>query len=183
MLETVIAIVASLLSASGVFAATGVLELLKKFFSLQRAQHAVKPPVSASIKLPPATILKQSRDDWDVQAAPAPVVPSAENPPLHPSDAQRIETPWDSVQASASPGPGRGLVYAFILVVFVFAIAIGVVWTLTHIGGPLEATVNATVAKAGGSILIVGGGLFAAFFAVSFMAFIAIRFFAGRFDR
>lgn len=49
-------------------------------------------------------------------------------------------------------------------------------------GGPVEATVNATISKAGGSILIVGSGLFAAFFAISLIGFVAIRIFSGMFD-
>jgi hypothetical protein len=88
-------------------------------------------------------------------------------------------------KASRIPEPSQGafpsnLFYALFLVGCVFAIAIGVVYTLTHIGGPLQATINATIAKAGGSILIVGGGLFAAFLVVSLMAFVAIHVFSGR---
>jgi hypothetical protein len=106
------------------------------------------------------------------------------NIPFYRGDLQRASD-WSpkGPYLKRETSPGKGLVYSFLLVVCVFGIAIAVVWTLTHIGGPLQATVNATVAQAGGSILIVGGGLFAAFFAVAFMAFVAIRFFAGRFDR
>jgi len=71
---------------------------------------------------------------------------------------------------------------AAVLVAVVFGISLAVIWSLMHMGGPVEATVNATISKAGGSILIVGSGLFAAFFAISLIGFVAIRIFSGMFD-
>jgi hypothetical protein len=145
-LEIISSILAALLSASGVFVSSGVIELIQKIW-----------------KRGSTSVIRDRRHDH-VKGV------------LKDSDTQEIVIP-------ASSGSRLAPFYAVILVALVFAISIGVVWALTHIGGPLEATVNATIAKAGGSILIVGGGLFAAFFAVAFMAFVAIRFFSDKFDR
>jgi hypothetical protein len=154
-MEILGAIISALLGAAGVFTSTGVIELVRK-------------------------LVKQIRN------------PEGENELLEGRDADRrlftyYNERWTEGASRApkkpSSTPGVGLFYAALLVLCVFAISMGVVWTLTHMGGPLEATVNTTVAKAGGSILIVGGGLFAAFFAVAFMAFVAIRVFSGHFSR
>jgi hypothetical protein len=80
------------------------------------------------------------------------------------------------------PPRRRAPFLAAVLVAIVFAISLAVIWILTHMGGPVEATVNATIEKAGGSILIVGSGLFAAFFAISLIGFIAIHVFTDKFD-
>jgi hypothetical protein len=160
MMETLLAILSAALGASGVFASSGAIQIITKLFksiiSSQGAEIGLKNQVRV-----------RTTDSVEDEAI-LDRIKRERHPPL-------VEVSYRN--------PGLGLFYAFILVVFVFATAIGVVWTLTHIGGALEATVNATIEKAGGSILIVGGGLFAAFFAVSFMAFVAIRVFSGRIDR
>jgi hypothetical protein len=154
-MEILGAIVSALLGAAGVFTSTGVIELVIK-------------------------LVKQIRNPEGEDEL---LEDRASNRPLFTYYNERSIDGATRLRKRPTSTPGVGLFYAALLVLCVFAISIGVVWTLTHMGGPLEATVNATVAKAGGSILIVGGGLFAAFFAVAFMAFVAIRVFSGHFSR
>lgn len=147
-----------LLTATGIFASTGVIELLTKLLPWRNVADAITPTTF------------EYREEVRARSR-AQRIPELEE--LRPYRHENLRR----------PSSGLAILYAAILVVCVFAISIGVIWTLTHIGGPLQATVNATIAKAGGSILIVGGGLFAAFFVVALMAFVAIRVFAGQINR
>jgi hypothetical protein len=168
-----ITLLAAILAAVGIFAAAGVIQILARVF--RKPSHNAEE-VEEEIELPQAT---REPTQWHADAPNVPQSWPAEHEAYR-GDPARGRLRASAAMSSAS-SPGAGVFYAAILVVCVFAIAIGVVYTLTHIGGPLEATVNATVAKAGGSILILVGGLFAAFFAVAFMAFVAIRVFSGQF--
>lgn len=79
-------------------------------------------------------------------------------------------------------GPTRShanLLVACIVVVIVFALSVGVLWCLTKIG-PIEAQVDASLKRLGGSIWVAAGGLMGCFFAVALLAFGAIYVFSGR---
>jgi hypothetical protein len=179
-------IITAVLGASGIFASAGVLELIKKLLQEWRSRR-----VRAHV------MREEEEETWaitfpeDPKLSPKPEVTK----PLGEPVTYEIPIPGDRdvlgkaragrrVRPTARESTSKfGPFIALLLVVCVFAISIGVIWALTHIGGPIEAGVKTTIEKAGGSILIVGTGLFGAFFAVALMAFAAIRVFSGSFDR
>jgi hypothetical protein len=169
-MEILTAIISALLSATGIFASTGVIELAKKYFRQVRQRRESD------------ILLEEEKTLWTTTDSASPKIPSVDSgrTPARrdSSDNWRI----GGAPRQRSMRPQAGLFVAFLLVVCVFAIAIGVIWALTHIGGPVEAGVKTTIEKAGGSILIVGTGLFGAFFAVSLLAFAAIHVFSKRPD-
>src|ERR1700722_18616458 len=76
--------------------------------------------------------------------------------------------------------PRRRLAAACAIVVVVFVLSVGVLWALTHIGGPLQAKVDASIEKFGGSIWITATGLLGAFLAVALVGFGAIYILSDR---
>jgi hypothetical protein len=181
--KVVSALVSVILGASGIFASTGVLELFRTVLNRAKGRHE-------------GAVFKRAGDG--IRTIPVnPATPSDEDPNLILKDTnpwgphgpklntgtivlpKDVALPKDDVKASSS-NANASLFLAVLLVVCVFAISIGVIWSLTHMGGPIEASVKTTIEKAGGSILIVGSGLFGAFFAVSILAFGAIHVFSKR---
>ncbi len=161
-----------ILAASGIFASTGVVEIVQKLVRelLTRRRREAAYGVGRS---------------YTMDSAPPELkgLPGEPSLPKVGREEGRSKGAERKIARSRTRNPQLRLFYAFLLVVCVFAVSIGVVYTLMHIGGPLEATINATIAKAGGNILIVGSGLFAAFFVVALMAFVAIRVFSGHLNR
>jgi len=76
--------------------------------------------------------------------------------------------------------PRRRLAAACAIVVVVFVLSVGVLWALTHIGGPLQAKVDASIEKFGGSIWITATGLLGAFLAIALVGFGAIYILSDR---
>jgi len=77
-------------------------------------------------------------------------------------------------------GPPRRLAAACMIMVVVFGASVAVLWALTHIGGPLQAKVEASIEKFGGSIWITAGGLLGAFLAICLVGFGAIYVLSDR---
>jgi hypothetical protein len=186
-MEIAFKILASLLGALSVFAAAAGIELIKKLLFLQRRrsrairEHVMKEDdeTTSSETLP---------EDPEQLLAPELITPqnspaTTESFPWGPHGPKLERVPSQVLAPPFQSKSNFGPFIALSLVICVFATSIGVIWALTHIGGPIEAGVKTTIEKAGGSILIVGTGLFGAFFVVALMAFAAIHVFSGSFDR
>ena len=65
------------------------------------------------------------------------------------------------------------------VLVFVYALSIGVIYSSSKIG-PIEAQVEGSIKKLGGSIWIAAGGLVGVFLAISLVGFGAVYIFSGR---
>jgi hypothetical protein len=181
--EVLLKLVAAILGAGGIFASTGVIEILQKLTREVLARRKREAVVGKGRSI---TMDSAFPEETEPPSRGAPPHEPTEKPsrlePLNPKlSARRLPT-----EPSETPPPPQSsqlrLFYALLLVFSVFAISIGVIWSLTHIGGPIEASVKATIEKAGGSFLLVGSGLFGAFFAVAILAFAAIHVFSKRLD-
>jgi hypothetical protein len=163
-----------LLSSMAVFASMGaVLDLLRWFRSREK-------DIGARIEIPSGSTVIHNRRTTHDSKWPGDRKSESEAATIERQEAETIENATQYV--TVRPRRTKGPFLALVLVAIVFAISLAVLWSLMHMGGPIEATVNATIQKAGGSILIVGGGLVGAFFAISIIALIAIHVFTNKFD-
>jgi hypothetical protein len=62
------------------------------------------------------------------------------------------------------------------IVVLIFLVDLAVLWTLSKIGGRLQADVQATIKKFGGSIVLTSAGLVGCFLAIAIVGFAGIYF-------